>query len=282
MKPANGFLNAIFFFKDNEGSIVEFSTDSYYYNSDVNNLEKVRIKILKESLDYKITYYNQDSEITFVTFNGVKTTRETPPFGLNYIIKNGWNLISVAQKQGTQYQGLSLENFYDCVSPIIVNKKTFCYGSSLGGYCALYFGGCINATIIAASPKNSAHPYINLPKFKDLTFTHKFLNDIPVTYNEVYIVYDPTINIDSKFISDCISLAYPSPNLLPIEHGTHMVLHTMLKSNVLKLYINSIVYNKYNSNLTTYIIARCKYVQGKCNEAFTILEKNILESIDIS
>lgn len=46
---------------------------------------------------------------------------------------NEWNLISVAQDNDTQYQSLSLEEFYDAVKPIIVGKEVYTYGASLGG-----------------------------------------------------------------------------------------------------------------------------------------------------
>ena len=280
-KYSSGVFSIRFFFKKDNNTIVKYETSLFFFDSVRASLEEIKGKIIKEKDDYKITYYDRNSNITFVTFNGTKTTKKTIPFGLSVAMVNDWNLISVAQDNDTQYQRLSLEEFYDAVKSIIVGKEVYTYGASLGGYCALYFGGCIDATIIAASPKNSAHPSIGRAKFKDLKFNHKSFGAIPVTSKKVYIVYDSTIEIDSKFINEYISLAYPSPKLLPIEHGTHMVLQTMLKAGILKLYINSIVDRRYSSDISKYIRAKCKYSQGENKEAFSILEDIVKEKIEV-
>ena len=273
-KPSSGVFSVRFFFKDNEGVITIYDTDNYAYSSENKLLFNINNEgtVLKEAEDYKITYYNRDSTITFITFNGTKTTKKDVPFGFNLAMSNGWNLISVAQDNDTQYQGLSLEDFYEAVSPVIVNKDVYAYGASLGGYCALYFGGCINATIIAGAPKNSAHSSINLDRFQNLNFSHGEFSTIPTTTKPVYIVYDSTLKSDSMFIENCISLAYPSANFLTIENGTHIILQTMLNAGVLKLYIDSIVNREYSDDISYYVKAKCKFFQGKDKEAFTILE----------
>lgn len=280
-KPLFGVVSIKFFFEEKEGKISTYESDFYLYDLKKLSFEKIVGQVLKEDQDYRITYYDRDSNITFITFNGTNTTKNKIPFGINFTIKNNWNLISVAQDNDTQYQSLSLEEFYEAVKPVIVNKDVYSYGSSLGGYCALYFGGCVDATIIAASPKNSAHHSINMARFKNLTFKHKCFSNIPTTSKEVYIVYDSTIRSDSKFINEYISLAYLSPKLLPIEHGTHMVLQTMLKAGVLKLYVNSIVDKNYSQDISNYIMAKCKYSQGKSKEAFNILEDMVKDKIKL-
>lgn len=277
-KPKDGLVNLIFFFKEKDREALIYETSQYLYELKCNMLQKLSVEEIAESDNYKITYFNQKSDITFITFNGTKTTKKTVPFGINFIIKNGWNLISVAQDNDTQYQELKLEAFRKIINPVIAQKDVYAYGVSLGGYCALYYGGSINATIIAASPRNSAHPSINLARFKNISFNHKSFSDIPVTKNKVYITYDPIINTDAKFISDVISPGYPFPEYLPIENGTHMILQSFLKANVLKFYIYSIVSDRYDSNTAKYITAKCKYSQGNYNEAFNILDALVRKS----
>lgn len=280
-KLNSGIFSVTFFFKDKEGNIIIYDTDKYAYNSESMFLFNLSTKgtVLIDEKNYRITYYERKSDVTFITFNGTKTTKETEPFGLSFIMQNGWNLISVAQDNDTQYQDLCLDDFRNVVTPIIINKEVYTYGVSLGGYCALYFGGCINATIIAGSPKNSAHPSINMARFRSLNFNHKEFDDIPTTKKSTYIVYDPTIKSDSMFILNCVKLAYPASNILPIENGTHAILQTMLKAGVLKLYINSIVANKYNDDICNYIKAKCKFFQKSEKEAFMILDKVFKEKL---
>lgn len=280
-KLRSGIISVVFFFKDNDGVITKYETDNYSYNSEKMLLVNIKGVILREEKDYRITYYDRGSNITFITFNGTKTTKETLPFGLNFIMLNSWNLISVAQDNDTQYQGLSLEDFHEVVSPVVNDKEVYAYGASLGGYCALYFGGCVNATIIAGAPKNSAHPSINAPRFKNLTFTHQEFNFIPITNKQVYIVYDSTIKSDSIFIADYVSLAYSSPNLLDIKNGTHMILQTMLEAGILRLYVDSIVKGYYSEDISSYIKAKCKFYQRKYKESFEILEDIIKGKINL-
>ena len=279
VKPNKGVVSALFFFKDKQGEIVKYYTDDYIYNDDNTSLKKLEFDIVVDEVDFRITHYNQGSDITFVTFNGTKTTKDTVPFGLAFIIKNGWNLVSVAQDNDTQYQMLSLETFFKYVNPIVSQKKVYAYGVSLGGYCALYYGGCINATIIAGSPKNSAHPLFNLDRFKNLNFLHKSFDKIPLTLRKVYIAYDPKINADANFISNVVSVGYPNPEYLPIENGTHMILQTLLKANVLKLYIFSIINNKYDGRVARYITAKCKYLQGNKDEAFNLIDELLYKEL---
>ncbi len=280
-KFESGVFSVRFFFRREDETKVAYETTSYLLDLKKNLLDEIKSEVLEEQEDYKITYYDRGSNITLVTFNGTKTTKTRKPFGLSIAMINNWNLISVAQDNDTQYQSLSLENFYEIVKPVILNKEVYSYGASLGGYCAIYYGGCIEATIIAASPKNSAHPSITASRFEDLTFNHKGFDKIPVTTKEVYIVYDSTIRSDVKFIDEQVALAYPQPNLLPIENGTHQVLQTLLGAGVLKLYVHSIVNKKYNYDISKYIKAKCKYYQGKHKEAFKVLESIAKENLEI-
>ena len=111
--------------------------------------------------------------------------------------------------------------------------------------------------MISASPKNSAHPSINDPRFSSLLFTHKEFNEITPTSNPVYIVYDSNINVDKKFIYEQVLPLYKNPELLALPNASHAVLTKMLASKVLKLYINSIICNSYNNEIAVYIKDKC-------------------------
>ncbi|MGP9692333.1 hypothetical protein ACT3S4_10980 [Psychrobacter sp. AOP30-A2-5] len=256
-KPKYGTLSVVFFFKDKNNDIIKYQTKSFIYDDIQYEILDINPKIVIEEPEFKIEYYNQGSNITFITFNGSGTTKDSIPFGRSYVLKNKWNLIAVYQDIGSQYQGIDIEEFYNYVSPLIVNKETFVYGSSLGGYCALYFGGCINATIIAASPRNSAHPSINDPQFSNLSFVHKCFSELPLTKKPVYIVFDSNIPVDQKFIYEQVMKLYSQPNLLALPDASHAVLTTMLSSGVLQLYMSSIICESYNNEIESYIKYKC-------------------------
>ena len=51
-----------------------------------------------------------------------------------------------------------------------------------------------------------------------------------------------------------------------------MILQSFLKADILKLYIYSIVYNQYDSDIANYITAKCMYSQKRYNEAFNVID----------
>lgn len=120
----------------------------------------------------------QPSELLLITFGGTDTKLTGQGFGTDFALKNGYDTIYVAQKPGSQYQHLSAQAFCEAVDPLIHNyRRVVTYGASLGGYAALYYGSSINTKVIAASPKNSAHPFLRgkRTRFEDLEFVHENL-----------------------------------------------------------------------------------------------------------
>ena len=163
-----------------EGNISKSDTCYFYLKTDRELVLVDRKKILNID-NVLIEGYIQNSDILFITFNGTRTTQKSRPFGLDFILQKGWSCICVYQDNDTQYQYLSEELLYRETFLFTRNKKVFTYGVSLGGYCAIYYGGILNATIIAGSPRNSAHPSICIERFKDLEFNQKDIKDTTKT-----------------------------------------------------------------------------------------------------
>ena len=209
-----GRLSVLFFIKNDTGDVVQKESAIYFYSSKKNELMILNEQVIAEENDYKITYYDNESNVTFITFNGARSTKQDIPFGFNFVLENGWNLINVAQDNNTQYQGLPLDDFYNNVYPLIFNKKVFSYGSSLGGYCALYYGGIVDATIIAASPRNSAHPLIADEEWDSVVFNHLPMSEVKLSSNPVFVVYDSSISKDSEFIKKVFLPYYSESHLV--------------------------------------------------------------------
>lgn len=198
-------------------------------------------KVLLESPNVLITSYDQGSDITFITFNGTRTTKKTKSFGLNFVLEQGWNCICVHQDNDSQYQDLSLELFYEAVKDYIIDQKVFTYGVSLGGYCAIYYGGIINAKIIVGSPKNSAHPEYLHERFEKLSFRHKNIIETPKSQQELVILYDPFQLEDVKFIGNEILPHYSEAILIPLLKAGHRVFEPLARKRLLKNYIRLLV-----------------------------------------
>ena len=168
----------------------------------------MKITILEKAENqFKIIFYDNDSDVVFITFHGITGTLNSEPFGQSYLSKKGFSVIACFQEAGSSYQFLSFDRFKKAVTPVLENKKIFLYGSSLGGYCALYYSGAVNGTVIAASPRISEHPILqelNNKKSDDGLFKHAQFKDLPKTNKKIHIFHDSTNKVDAVFLNEII------------------------------------------------------------------------------
>lgn len=204
--------------------------------------------VLSEADGYMITYHRNsiDSEKRnkiVISFGGLPSKKTKTGFGTNFILKQGYDHIFVAQAPRSQYQHLSLEDFFKVVKPYVSEKDVYTYGSSLGGYAAIYYGGIIDAKVISAAPKNSAHESMRKKSFSHVEFLHSEYKDNPKSSYCPVVLYDPYREEESKFIQNHVLKAYPNAKLIKLPFAGHTVLHTMKESGVLTNFIKSYVEN---------------------------------------
>jgi hypothetical protein len=66
--------------------------------------------------DYKITLHQKGENPTdklLITFGGQPSGIAERGFGTDFCLSRGWDTIYVAQRQGSQYQGLPIKTFYE-------------------------------------------------------------------------------------------------------------------------------------------------------------------------
>lgn len=198
---------------------------------------------LADAPGYLITYHknNSESDTVMITFGGLPSKKTATGFGSNFALKQGYDHIFVAQAAGSQYQELSLEDFKQAVQPYLKGKKAVTYGSSLGAYAALYYGGVIDAAIIASAPKNSAHPSMKKKAYSHIDFQHLELKDVPRSKTPPLVLFDPFREEETNFINSWVTPAYSNASLLRAPYAGHTVLNTMQESGVLKEFITSYI-----------------------------------------
>lgn len=204
---------------------------------------------------YRITYHHTGSDVTFIVFHGIRGDIDTKPFGLDFLLKNQFNVIGCANRLGTHYQGLSFTQFQSLVSPFVQGKRVILYGSSLGGYCALYYAGAVGGTVLAASPRNSAHPALpRHERFNPFRHAPDFSDNL-LTDGRIHILHDPANAHDKTFLTDVILPSYPQASVYPFAHVGHRnMLKHLSKAGVLKGLIRSIADN--DEQATTQILSR--------------------------
>lgn len=167
-------------------------------------------------------------------------------FGTLLCEKYAWNQIYVDKTRHSEFRHLSLSKFYDAVSPYLRGMDVISYGSSIGGYAALYFGGTINARILAASPRNSSHPILSGNLDNTDNFNHiKYLSEVPASSHSPYILYDTRQAKDHRMVENWVLPAYPTAKIIDIPNSGHRSLEKLKKSGTLSTMIKSFVEAKF-------------------------------------
>lgn len=193
-------------------------------------------RIISETKFFKMTYLDNKSDILFITFNGISSGLETPVFGRDFLLKKGYSVIGCNQRKGSFYQDLSFSEFKEIIEPYCKKyKNVYLYGSSLGGYCAIYYAGAVNGTVIAASPRLTLHPAMvennilshTLKKHAENTeFRHMELHDVPATSGKIHVFHDPMNPGDKFFIELIKKYRALSLNIHEVSYAGHA---TMIK-----------------------------------------------------
>lgn len=207
--------------------------------------------MIKETLyatsESVITYHapERGSEILIITFDPQGCDISERGFGTDFILKQGFEHIFVSHRFMSHYQGLSLDEFFEAVKHKIIGKKVFTYGASLGGYCAIYYAGVINAKAISIAPRNSAHPSIMgidqyfQQTFGHIVFRHSLWLSAPLSEHDPLVIYDPKQKIDKFFLNDYIVKSYPDTVTIEAPYAGHQVAEALLEVGKLKEFFAS-------------------------------------------
>jgi hypothetical protein len=191
---------------------------------------------LADHADYRITFHpsgKADPGPLVVTFGGQPSGLGDSGFGTDFCARNGWDHIHVAQRSATQFQGLDLEAFEAATAELAAGRDVVCYGASLGGYAAFYYGGCLNARIIAAAPMLPLWPPMRNRAFADAPYLHRPLEHCPRSSALPVIILDPLLRRDMFFVEQMILPVYPAARIVKVPHGGHTVLITLSRARLL-------------------------------------------------
>ncbi|NQD74107.1 hypothetical protein [Pseudomonas sp. CM27] len=204
---------------------------------------------LRSTDDFIITYHQANegrSESVVITFGQINSGLNDSGFGTQFFKKQGIDSIYVGQRGKSFYQGLSGEALVDAVSSVTKGRKVFTYGSSLGGYAALYYALYLDCPAISFSPRCSVDPAIADVidrKYRE-PFAHIPLEEVAQsrTKQPSFVAYDPEVQIDQAYVERRVEKAFPQANLIKVHNGLHGVGRAMSYSGVLKQFILSIIH----------------------------------------
>lgn len=205
--------------------------------------ESVVKKIIADQAGFRIVYYKHaaKSNKLIITFDAHGHDIRDAGFGTDVCIEAGFDHIFISHLLHSQYQLLSLEAFKGFVGPLVEGYEVYTYGSSLGGYCAIYYAGAIDARAIALSPRNSAHPSINDEFFAHVVFAHSDIGDTKRSKFSPVVVFDPMQAVDREFIHRYVMPAYTDARLLEMNYAGHLIAEALLEVGLLKEFFLNIV-----------------------------------------
>lgn len=175
-----------------------------------------------------------------VTFGGMPSDLADSGFGTKFCLSQGWITIHVAQRAMTQYQGLDVAGSPAAVAPAVEGRDVVCYGSSLGGYAALYYGGAIDARIIAAAPWLPAWPPIASPQLS-VPLTHQPLAEAPRSRAAPVVIYNPQVAHDRTTVDQMVRPAYPALRLVELPFFGHTVFSAILAAGKLRTFMATLI-----------------------------------------
>lgn len=188
-------------------------------------------------------------------------------FGEKFLLREGFDVVMVQKRRDLWYQDVDLKSFVRLIDSIArsYNEVTL-YGSSMGGYAALYFAPHLNARVLAISPCCYIHPKYpsHLPRAKGRTadFVHepfRVNSQVPGT-----IVYDPQDKTDREFVEGEIMPNFSGVSFVRIHFSGHSSAEFLHEIGALK----KLVLDTMNGNVPRVIVAGRKGQSKKYLYAF--------------
>jgi tetratricopeptide (TPR) repeat protein len=183
--------------------------------------------VLYEDGDTLIEYIERNSvaDTLVVSFDPIRHLHDRTPFANGLLLPMGLDAVAVRKKVEHLYQALDRETFAAAVSPVAARyQRVVAYGSSLGAYAALYFVQDFAWTVIASSPRVSAHPVYGVdPWRQSVPFRHARFDGTRPAACAAIILYDPRDPRDRAYVEREVLPRFPAAEVIRIPFGGHPV-----------------------------------------------------------
>lgn len=194
----------------------EQQAQSFYdatQHADFFSVDGYKKYIVQKSTHYTLEFYKWQgvSRGIVAAFDTVELTVKEPIFSRYYVNNQQLDILALRRnRMDYYYEDMSQEQYKALTAQIFKSyRKTFAYGTSLAGYCALYLGAVIpNVKILAFAPRNLGEPvYKRFPIVK-----------APVT-----LVLDLNNDTDGRFYKNNLKHTLLQCTLLAIPYAGHRV-----------------------------------------------------------
>ncbi|GEK35462.1 hypothetical protein [Kurthia sibirica] len=181
--------------------------------------------------------YINPSTTVVATFDTIDKTIDRIPFAYNLIKKKKMDIIALRRHSIHNFhQDLSRETYVEATQLLLKAYSTkFAYGTSLGGYSALYFGTTIpEAIVLAMAPRNSAIADYGSENV-DQIVPHQHITPHPKNTNaRVSILFDPKNTIDNRYVNNEVLASYPHAQVIHLPYAGHRLPKYLAQTKQLK------------------------------------------------
>jgi|GEM_PF-6584214 len=220
-------------------------------------------QVLSASAEHRVAYHpaRKASEKLIVTFSPINEKLAYSGFGTQTALTLGYDTVYVGSHHKVMHRGLDIETVERLVLPVAAGREIIAYGASAGAYAALYFGGNLNASIIAFSPRLPVHPYLSGNSEESMqNLRHKLdLKDVPASSRKPIIIYDPHDKIDAKFADVWALPAYPDAHVCLTPAAGHGVIRRLKETGNLKETVKAMFEGKVPETIMVWDKDHCNY-----------------------
>lgn len=158
-----------------------------------------------------------------ITFDPLLYLWPKPPFGLDFLLRQGVTVVAVRRKSENFYQALGREAFLAAVQPVLKTaQRILAYGSSLGAYAALYYARTLHAEVLALSPRVSAHPVFGHPTWQEKArFEHQVFQPGQHVACRAIVIYDPRDATDKRYIEEEVLPTFHDARVVTVPFAGH-------------------------------------------------------------
>ena len=158
-----------------------------------------------------------------VTFDPIMVDFSQPPYAGEFLRKAGVDLLCVRKKSEHFYQPFPRERFDEVARPVLARyRRRLAYGSSLGAYAVLHYCQHGFDTVIASSPRVSAHPRFGFGFWQQrVTFEHADFDPQQPASSGAVIFYDPHDGMDRRFVEVGIRPSWPNARIVRVPYAGH-------------------------------------------------------------
>lgn len=162
-----------------------------------------------------------------------------PGFGETFLLRAGFCVINVKKRRDSWYQDLSAEALAEATAAIrAAFPRCFTYGTSMGGYGALFFARALGARALAISPRISIDPRFRQVGTAALgervALRHPPLAAMADRRARHVVLYDPWDALDRDYVGAEIAPLFPAARLVRFPHAGHPAALALLNVGQLK------------------------------------------------